>query len=63
MSYMEAWNWIRNNWSTPTWKPIPNNVSSVIGLNKHIGIYNATLVTMTGAKCAEMSYRQISHKS
>ena len=63
MSVMQAWNWIFNNWGSPSWKPIPTNVSSILGIDKRVGMYNAMLVTKHGANCAEMSYQQISQQA
>ena len=50
MSNIDAWRYVTDNWNTPTWKEIREDIKTVLGLDSRVGMCNGMLVSRTGSR-------------
>jgi hypothetical protein len=49
MDTLPAYQWIFAHWYTDTWRPIPENIRVILGMNKLYGMYAGNIVSEAGA--------------
>lgn len=49
MSTIQAWQYIVNNWHSPDWQPIPQEVKQILHLDSRLGMSGGMSVTRNGA--------------
>lgn len=44
-----AWNFVFSAWHTTEWKPLPQNIKSILGFSSSLGVCSGMLITETAA--------------
>jgi len=62
MTTLEAWQYIVNNWYAPQWRPIPQEIQRVLGLDSRLGMCGGMLVTRNGSERINQFIRAMNEK-